>query len=162
SDGCFGVLSWPGEHRALLRRVRRFLAPGGRFVFRVFVRPGPEAVEEVIERALDGRLATFHAFKLCLLMASQPDTAAGVVTGEVWERWSAAVPDPTAFAARTGWPVEQVATIDAYRGQPAVYTFPTLAEIRSVLDGEGFEVERVMEPGYPLGSRCPTLVARPR
>lgn len=162
SDGCFGVTAWPDEHRALLRQVRRFLAPQGRFVFRVFVRPGPEAVEQVIERALVGGFASFHAFKLCLLMACQPDTAAGVVTGEVWERWNAAVPEVERFAERTGWPVDQVRTIDAYRGQSTPYAFPTLAELHQVLDAEGFAVERVTEPSYPLGSRCPTLVTRPR
>lgn len=158
TDGCFGVTSWPDEHRRILQQVRRFLRPGGRFCFRVFVRPGSEAVDDVVQRALDGGFTSFHAFKLCLLMAAQPDTATGVVTGQVWELWAEAVPDPAAFARRTGWPLEQVLTIDAYRGQSTPYCFPLLAELTDLLEQEGFVLERTSVPSYPLGERCPTLI----
>lgn len=61
---------------------------------------------------------------------------------------------------RTGWPLREIATIEAYRDAPARYTFPTLDELRASLHGL-FEMAEPHWPGYALGHCCPLLSLRP-
>lgn len=158
SDGCFSVLRL-SVYPELVRSVRSVLAPGGVFAFRTFVRPEVgEAPEHVYAAALAGSIGSFHDLKLRLLMAVQPDSEQGVVTGEVWEHLATRGPDRDALAAATGWPREQIDTIDAYRGQDTLYTFPLLSEVRATLEVGGFVVHACTTEGYDLAERCPTLV----
>ena len=53
-----------------------------------------------------------------------------------------------------------IATIDAYRGAPACYSFPTLAELRAVLAG-AFSEQACRMLDYELGERCPILLLAP-
>lgn len=157
SDGCFGVLPTPAEHEALMGRARDWLAPHGRFAFRVFVRPDPTpSPADVLGRAMVGGFASFHAFKLALLFAVQGD-ADGVRTGDVHDVWSAG-PGPERLAHATGWPDAQIRTIDAYRGQDTVYAFPTEAMMRERLARTGLSVVSVHHGDYPMADRCPTFV----
>lgn len=157
SDGCFGVVAWTADARTLLERVRAVLRPEGRFGFRVFLKPDDaESPVEVYEAASQGRIGNFHAFKLRLLMAHQRDLAHGVCIGELWEAWSAS--SGARAVAGSGWPTEQIATIDAYRGQATRYWFPTMAELQAAIADAGLDVERVHWPSYELGERCPTLI----
>ncbi|MBI5506339.1 MAG: class I SAM-dependent methyltransferase [Deltaproteobacteria bacterium] len=159
SDGCFGVLGYPVQHRALLRSIRRVLTSDGRLVFRVFVRPQRgELATDVYDQAMAGRIGSFHSFKLRLLMALQADITSGVRTGEVWENWMTHGPRPRDLVAACGWKAEQIETIDAYRGQTTTYSFPTLGELRELASQEGFEELECAWPGYESGDRCPTLV----
>lgn len=151
SDGCFTVLP---DHGALLDRVARWLAPDGRFVVRTFVRGEDERPAEVFARAT--QMASFHELKLRLLMAVQGD-APTVRTGDVWRVWEDG-PGDVALAAATGWPLAQIATIDAYRGQDTIYAFPTEAALTAAMARAGLTVHAVHRPGYPLGDRCPTFV----
>jgi hypothetical protein len=163
SDGCFGVIAHPRDHRMLLETVASILRDAGRFVFRVFVRPErSEAPAAVYADALSGRIASFHAFKLRLLMAMQPHSDAGVCTGEVWSEFTSHAPPREHLAAAAGWPIELIATIDAYRGQPTRYCFPTLEELRTLLRDSELDELSCIVPDYELGARCPTLVLQRR
>jgi len=163
SDGCFGVIGYPVQYRALLRSVRRVLSSDGRYVFRVFVRPPRrETAADVYDDAMAGRIGNFHAFKLRLLMAMQVDSVSGVKTGDVWENWTRQGPGAEALGAACGWPREQIATIDAYRGHATVYCFPTVDELRDLFRYEAFEELECAWPGYESGDRCPTFVLAPR
>ena len=163
SDGPFGVLRHPEEHATLLAVVRRWLSPHGRFTFRVFVRPDDqETPEDVFEAALDGSpgLESFHAFKLRLLMAVQTNVLDGVHTRRVWDVWHDQGPDPAALARSRGWPLEQISTIDAYRGSDSIYCFPTTIELRKLICAARLEEETFSVPDYPLGERCPRFVLK--
>lgn len=158
-DGVFTVLAYPEDYRALAASLRRVLGPDGLFAFRTFVRPDrDERPAAVCDAAMDGEVDSFHAFKLRLLMSLQPDTATGVRTGDVWACWASDGPGAEELVDRSGWPREQIATIEAYRGRDTVYSFPTLEELRSLLAEEGFEEVERFRPTYELGARCPTLV----
>lgn len=158
SDGCFGVTRYPGEHRIVLDNVRRLLRPGGLFAFRIFVLPDAlESPFDVYEEAMAGRIGSFHAFKLRLLMAYQREPERGVCVGDVWRAWSAEGPGADALARQTGWPAETVRTIDAYREQTSVYTFPVLRDIRNLATAAGFREIACIDKQYELGERCPTL-----
>jgi SAM-dependent methyltransferase len=157
-DGCSTLLPFPHAHRVFGAEIRRVLAPGGRLIMRAFVQPAEREAPASVGAALwSGRIGSFHAFKWRLAMSLQPSTERGIRLSEIWDAWRAICPDPAALAERLGWPLETITTIDAYRGAPAVYDFPTLEELRAVA-GETLVEVACHTPTYELGERCPTLV----
>lgn len=161
SDGPFGVLRYPHEYSGVLKQLHRILKPGGFFAFRIFVRPEKnENAADIYQAAMDKTIGNFHVFKLRLLMAMQPDSASGVRTGDVFDKWKKNGPGSKTLSETCGWPVEQVETIEAYRGQEDVYCFPTLAEIQDILDNSNFEILDITQPSYELGERCPTFTCK--
>lgn len=143
------------------RALRRVLRSDGRVVMRNFARPArPEPVESAVADVWAGRVRNFHAFKMRFLMALQGDTAAaGVRLGEAWERFNGFFPDRAALAASLGCRERVVATIDAYRGQEARYSFYSLAEV-----ADGFPGFRLIvgPPGsYPFAECCPVFALVP-
>jgi len=161
-DGCYSTLPFPSEYRALDAELRRVLRPNGRIVMRVFASPSMrESVDAVAADLWARRIESFHVFKWRLAMALQPSAEAGVRLGDIWTAWRSMCPEPATLTEKLGWPTEIVATIDAYRGADATYTFPTLAELRAVL-AESFVELACVTPAYQLGARCPTLVLTAR
>lgn len=160
-DGCYALLD-PARQRAVSREVRRVLAPHGRFVLRMFVRPeqaeAPEAVFAALER---GAIGSFHAFKWRLAMALQGERDDGVAVRAVWEAWHARGLDRDALARRCRFPRESVDSIDAYREAGSRLFFPTLAEARRLLAGE-FREQACRLPSYELGGCCPIFELGPR
>jgi hypothetical protein len=106
-------------------------------------------------------MRNFHAFKLRLLMALQTDVIGGVAARDAYRFWASHHPDLGWLTARNGWEHEVMETIDLYRVTDTVYSFPTLAELRSSL-AEFFDIVSVSLPDYELGERCPLLTLRPR
>lgn len=158
-DGCYTLLNSPEGYEAVTREIRRVLHPGGRVVMRYFTRPDrPEPTSAVFADLAAGRIGNFHVFKWRLAMSLHGTLDEGVRVADVWDAWNEHVPDPAALAAHLRWPVESVATIDAYRGVPTRYTFPTLPEVRVSLTDHFLE-RSVHFPGYELGDRCPTVYA---
>ena len=51
--------------------------------------------------------------------------------------------------------------IEAYRGQPAIYWFPSVPEVRATFAGD-FEEIGWRRPGYEMGECCPTFLLRAR
>ncbi|MFO0760573.1 MAG: class I SAM-dependent methyltransferase [Byssovorax sp.] len=159
-DGCYSLLPFPDDYRIFGTEMRRVLAPEGRFLMRAFVQPAKrESADAVGEALWSGRIGSFHAFKWRLAMSLQPSTAQGVRLADVWDAWHSICPDPAALGERLGWPLDTITTIDAYRGAPAHYNFPSVAELRAILAGHFIEIA-CHTPSYELGDRCPTLVAR--
>lgn len=158
SDG--GFANVPGaDAAALARSIRRVLCPDGVLTTRMFVRPDDrEEPDHVWEELVGGRIGSFAAFKLRLLMALCADDGdVGVADG--WTYVTSRCPDQDALAEQLGWPVAVIRTIDAYRDQPTVYWFPTLAQFRAVVSPV-FDEQGCHWPGYELGERCPTFVLR--
>ena len=130
-DGCFNLLRYPDQQNALFRSVERVLSDRGMFLTRAFVRPETrESPHEVLDALRGGSIGNFHIFKFRLLMALHGHTRFGIRTGDVWDFWAKHGPDPKVLAAGSGWPIEEIATIDSYRGQDTHYHFPTFAEQR--------------------------------
>lgn len=159
-DGSFSLVR-QSEGRTLAQAIRRVLCEDGELSLRAYVRPETaESPKAVCEHLLAGRIGNFHVFKFRLLMALERG-AGEVWVADAWECFQAHCP-PAEFTARAlGWAVDEVTTIESYRGQSAVYWFPTLAEFRTVLEPDFIE-EACLWPTYELGDRCPTLVLRPR
>lgn len=160
-DGCFTVLESLAAHRALSREVRRVLNQDGFFVIRLFVQsPERETADQVFDELSAGTISNFHVFKWRLAMALQKSQQSGVGVNEIWRRWQQAGISPQLLSRRTGWRVEEIRTIEAYRDAPARYTFPTLEQAREVLHTDFTELACHI-PDYELGRRCPTLLLAP-
>ena len=157
-DGCFSQLPYPEGYDALVQELRRALKPGGLFAMRAFVRLEPaESVEELLSELNAGGIRNFHVFKWRLNMALQPTIAAGVRLRDIWDTFMEKFGGPANLATQRNWPFEVVETIHAYREANALYTYPTLSELRDRLSTCFSEIACVY-PTYEMGDRCPTLL----
>jgi SAM-dependent methyltransferase len=144
---------------ALAGSIHQVMRSDGRLVLRAYVRPSPHVPpEQVWHEMTAGRIRGFTEFKLRLLMALQRDGEVRVADG--WEFFRQHVESLEAFATRTGWSIDEVSTISAYKNQTSIYWFPDLPELRSVLHA-GFVEEECVMPSYSFGYACPTFVLRP-
>lgn len=154
-DGVCCLFGFPDDHHALARELARVLRPGGRAVLRLFVAPEqPETLADV--RAALPAIRSFDALKWRIAMAIQ-SPARAVHVAAIRDAFDALVPDRDALAAAHGWRREVIDHVDIYRDSPAIYSFPTLAEVRAAFAPSLVEIAR-STPGYELGERCPTLV----
>ncbi|MGZ8311741.1 MAG: class I SAM-dependent methyltransferase [Allosphingosinicella sp.] len=158
-DGSLNVLAWPDDQAAVFGRLRRLLAPDARIAIRCYLAPDrPETLAEVREAALSGSVHGFDALKMRVAM-TRPGGSPAVPVGEIATAFDTAFPDRAELAGATGWSETEIAAIDFYRGSPAVYSFPTLWELRVLLP-RMFATPRFIASGrYELAERCPVLVA---
>jgi SAM-dependent methyltransferase len=157
-DGFYTPLNYPQDYLRLGAELVRVLRPGGLYLIRAFIRPDvPETIRAIKADLFAARIGSFHAFKWRLAMALHGSLQEGVQLSEVWNQWHAMRCEADQAGVSLSWPAEEIATIDAYRGVAARYTFPTLAELRDVLQPHFIEKECHI-PGYELGGRCPILL----
>ncbi len=157
-DGSVNCVRYPGDLGDLARSIHRVLRANGTLILRCFVQPAqPEDPAELMEHIAD--CASFHHFKMRLLMALQKSSEQGIAVNDVYRYWTSRKIDVQALAERTGWDRTDIDTIELHNGPNTVHTFPTLEEIKSVLT-PFFSAVSVRVPDYPMGERCPLLVAR--
>ena len=146
---------------ALARALRRVVRPDGLVLLRILTRPSPlETADAVWADLMAGRIGSFHVFKLRLLMALH-GLGGEVRPHDVWAHVLDRAGSVERLARQGGWSADEVATIDAYRGQSAIYWFPTLSDVRAVV-GAHFVEQSCCVPAYELGHCCPTLLLTPR
>jgi SAM-dependent methyltransferase len=156
-DGSFNVLPELEQYPSVFRELHRVLAAEGRMVIRCFIRPDlAEDVADVVDAVFDGQVGSFHALKWRLAMALTDAFSASVAVADIYEVFEANFPSRPQLSEATGWPKEQIDTIDAYRGLPTRYTFPTLSMMREQCQ-PWFDVAKVDYGTYELADRCPTL-----
>lgn len=161
-DGFYTPLAYPSDYRRLGRELARVLRPGGLYLIRAFVRPdAAESLEAIEADLLAGRIGTVHALKWRLAMLLHDDLATGVRLDAVWRLWDDLRAQPAVADRLRQWPAEEVATLEAYRGAPGRYTFPTLTELRAALAPDFTELDCRL-PDYELGDRCPILLLETR
>jgi len=159
-DGNFNTLRLADEFPLLTQLIHDALVPGGVFCVRFLTTPKTqETISDVVRTAHAGQVSSFHGFKVRLLMAAQSSPGSGVIVGDVWKLWESAHIDTRALHASTGWPVEEIATIELYRNSRGFLCFPSLEQALTVW-GKWFAIEMLTTPPYPLGKRCPTLILR--
>lgn len=168
-DGCCDLVLGDGsfasvrkaEARGLARAVHRLLGRDGAMLTRMFVRPAvPESPAAVWSDLLSGAIGGFSAFKLRLLMALQ-DGDHETRVQDAWRFVHGRAPSLEWIAHRTGWPIDEVRTIESYCDQPTVYWFPQLEQFRAALE-ESFVERDCRHQAYEVGDRCPTLQFAPR
>jgi hypothetical protein len=161
-DGVLSLFEYPAGYVRLGSALARLVRPGGLCWLRLFCRPEPcETVKAVVDDLFAGRIGNFHVFKWRLAMALQGDATQGVELAAIWDCFERETGGARAVAERTGYPLEEVATIEAYRGVGDRYSFSTESEVEQVLSPH-FELLETARPRYELGARCPHLVLRRR
>lgn len=148
------------EATDLAASIHRTMRPDGRLVVRAYIRPSRHVPpEQVWSDMIAGSFPGFTEFKLRLLMALHHHGEVSVA--KAWEFFTNRVDSLEAFSARSGWTLDEVSTIAAYKGQTSVYWFPDMTEFRAVLQDQ-FTEEACVVPSYPFGCACPTFVLRRR
>ena len=159
-DGGALAFPYPGLPTKLMREVANVLIPGGRFVTRVYSAPDVgETLEAVAAACERSEVGSVHALKWRIAMAIAHERGGPNVPvvdiRDTFERW---FPDRAALVAKTGWPRDEVDTIDSYAGSNATYGFATRGQILEIVPPE-FANARFVEAGsYELAERCPLLV----
>jgi SAM-dependent methyltransferase len=160
-DGSLTLLSYPAQYERLFGQLERVVKPGGKILIRLFVSPElSETCEHVCHEALNGKIGSFHAFKWRLSMAiAAASPEHNVSVAETHASFDRLLPDRHRLAAVTGWNLEDIATIDLYRGSSARYSYPTLAQVRQILP-QGIKEIGLAQGSYELAERCPTLILK--
>ena len=152
--------SAPEAVDAVFAEVRRVLAPGGIAVFRVFCSPDEAEALPAIRRDVEsGWSGNFHALKWRIAMAVAADRREWIVpVRAILAAFEDMFPDRARLATLTGWPEEEIGTIDAYADAEHSLGFPTLRHMLAL--GERFFSSASVQTagGYPLAERCPTIV----
>ncbi|MCE9642187.1 MAG: class I SAM-dependent methyltransferase [Betaproteobacteria bacterium] len=162
-DGGFGMLSYPHGQAALLRELRRVLAPGGIFAARLFAPKGRTGnADEVFARLAAGDIASLDALKLQLWGALHGSPEQGVQPQCVVAHILAAVGGFDRLAADHGWSLEHTRSLELHRASQATYFLTDAAEMVRMAGGAqgGFECLDIVEPDYELGACCPIVTLR--
>jgi SAM-dependent methyltransferase len=163
-DGCLTAVGFPDELSRLFASIHRCLRCDGYLMLRLFCRPDIAETPDVVIAALQsGAIGSFHAFKWRLAMSVQGIAdAPDVAVNEVWQVWHAARINMHALAVARGWPPEQVATIEFYRGSAARYNFMRYDDTIRHLQHAGFDLVATRMGSYELAERCPHVLLRKR
>jgi hypothetical protein len=118
-----------------------------------------EPVAAVCEKAVEGAIRSFHAFKWCLAMAivAEADDP-NIPVVKIRDVFNAALPDRARLARSSGWSAEDIDTIDVYRGSAEVYSFPTFEQLRAAVPGAFADLRLVPAGSYELAERCPLVI----
>lgn len=157
-DGCPVLLQYL-RHRQFFTEASRILRPGGRLVIRFFAAPEvAENCADVGRAAQAGRIGSFHAFKWRLAMALAGESGApDIAVRDIYRGFARLMPDRQKLADCSGWSLDDIATIDAYSDSNAIYSFPTLAQLRAIMPPMLRETACI-QGGYELAERCPILI----
>jgi SAM-dependent methyltransferase len=158
SDGCFTMLEYPVGALRLVDELRRVLRPGARLVARCFAMPDTgERLDDVRRAAGEG--LNFHAFKLRFNMAVAHESGNPTVTCDHIHRvFQGVFPDRRALTAISGWSLDEIAEIDAYRDRPSILSYPSRSQLGRIAAESGLPSRFVECDGYPLAERCPLFV----
>jgi SAM-dependent methyltransferase len=161
-DGSLNVLPHLQDYRAVLEELHRVMAPGAVLVIRCFIRPDKvETLPEVIAAVHASQVGSFHALKWRCAMSLADVPGASVAVSDIHAAFETSFPSRLLLSEMTGWPEAQIDTIDAYKGAPTRYNFPTLQEMRDRC-APYFDVEDVRYAIYEMADRCPTLILKRR
>ena len=169
-DGCFNAISYPDEYEKLAATMASMITKGGLLALRMFCQPNKvETVADIVsdfislaEKGQPKSIGNFHILKWRLLMALQGEnTRRGVKLSAAWDAFVENFWAPQAISDYTGWPIEEVRTIESYCNSTGFYSFPTEVEVPSLLIRD-FELIKIARGTYEMADRCPHLFFRRR
>ncbi len=158
-DGCLTLLTYPMQYERLFSQLHRVLSPKGKVAIRLFVSPDKaERPEYVCDEAMRGHIKSFHAFKWRLSMAlAAMNKNQNVAVSDTWTTFDRLLLDRALLAASSGWTIQDIETIDVYRHSDAIYSHPTLSQVRDSASAF-FNEKELLFGQYELAERCPILV----
>jgi len=160
-DGSFNCLEYPSGYQAVFARLMAGLCRGARLAVRFFVTPDHcETLAALQAATLAGKVESIYALKWRIAMA---DCAARgdphSMPANILAIFEDLFAGREALAGATGWPIEDIATMDDYRGAKDLLSFPTEAQIRAVMPSQFRDARLLPSGSYDLAGRCPILVA---
>jgi len=159
-DGCFTLLEFPNQYLHAINSLKKVMADGAYLALRLFVQARqPETSAVVFDDLYKGRIANFHVFKWRLAMSLQKDISQGVCVGDIWEAWNKKGKGNEHLALHLKWPLDEINTINTYKGSESVYYYPDIDAIRELFSHEFSEVDNIVE-NYELAERCPLLILK--
>jgi len=164
NDAGLNILEFPASQARIFAELARALRPGAIVIMRVFRFPErAETLASLRDDAFAGRIAGFQAFKLRLAMALVPaDSVPNVPVRLIREVFDRTFPDRDALSKRSGWSLDDIATIDLYKSSADVYCFPTEQQFASVVPSAFAPIRFLPVGTYELAERCPLLVTELR
>ncbi len=162
-DGCLTLLSQPNQHERFFEQLSKLLRPDGKILLRVFVSAdNKETREHVCQEAIKGKMKSFHAFKWRLSMAIASEaTDYTLSVAETTATFDRLISNREQLATTTHWSIEDIDTIDFYRGSDARYCYPTLKQVCNTIPNS-LKVADIIYGTYELAERCPILVLESR
>jgi hypothetical protein len=161
-DGSLNACRFPGEAARLTQCAHKLLVDGGVLALRVYVRPQrQETIDQLMDALFSARGLSVDSFKMRLWLAMQRSVEEGVAVREAASLLHECGIGPEAMSGRLGWSEAVIEPFAAWPVSSAVYSFPSIEELRAVTD-ECFDTVSINYPGYDLGHCCPTLVMRKR
>jgi SAM-dependent methyltransferase len=160
-DGGLHLLEYPDGHQALVESIYRVLSSCGFFALRLFALPSErEKLADVFSSVERGEIDSFHEFKLRVLMALQTSPQVGVSVRNAYDTiqsWAGG--DFKDLSNRTGWPLEQIQTLESYRDTVSNYHFLSEEESISALTcGGRFRLLERRKGSYRLSQHCAILL----
>ena len=141
-----------------LHRCFSWLKPGGTYAQRYFERPTePITLDELRADIAGPAHINFHAFKWKMGMYIAGQQGATTPSKRILELFREISGDRQELCARTGWPPEQVATVDFYETSGQIVTFADRAEYLSTIPADAVDVEFLYTTDYDWAERCPIL-----
>jgi SAM-dependent methyltransferase len=158
-DGCFTMLSYPEDARLLIEQLARVLRPGARAVIRCFATPEEgEDVLAVRDASYAGGIG-FHAFKLRFNQAVTLESGRMSITSDdLFRRFQALFPDREALSRASGWSLETIAEMDAYRGAASIHSYPSRSRLLELVPDGMRDAFFAPSGDYPLAERCPLFI----
>jgi SAM-dependent methyltransferase len=151
----------PEQVEEVLAEAKRVLCPGGKLAFRLFCSPEePEALDFIRTDVFAGWPGNLHALKWRIAMAVAASAPRAIVpVQQILAAFDRMFPHRAELAAATGWPAEDIATLDAYVGADHSLGFWTLSIMKSRIGRHFPDLSVVPASDYPLAERCPMVVA---
>ena len=160
-DGSLNNLGYPSDIKKLLGIALEMLAPGGRFVCRLFERPSsPFTLDDIMMAASAPASLNFHALKWMIAMHVAAQNEAMVPVVQILATFNKLFPDRERLSRDTGWPRTAIDTIDIYQDSAMSYSFPCREEFLTIIPDSAIEVEFRNCGTYNLASCCPILAFR--
>jgi SAM-dependent methyltransferase len=170
-DGGFTFINHPEPLQQLAENVARIMAPGGRFITRLFVNAVRQETPAELFAALEqGNLANINELKLRLWLALNSTLNSnlnggertGVRLADVWRCFSAQYPSAGTLAERSAWPESEWHLMKAYEGTTDTYYFPSVEQISQAFQQTSFKLQRVaiIEPDVLCGQHLRLLSFR--
>jgi hypothetical protein len=156
-DGGLTMLGDLGKISNLVYKCKIWLRPGGVFIHRLFERPIiPISMTEILYDLRMYSGADWNAFKWKMVYYMAEKNNGPVALTKVRDLFNELAPDRKKISAATGWPTEQIDTIDLYENITTVTFIPNRQQWIGVCDGAEF----IETTGYNLAETCPLMYWR--
>ncbi|WP_244661623.1 class I SAM-dependent methyltransferase [Mesorhizobium huakuii] len=156
-DGCLSAVDSKAARNLLFSEIARVLKPGRHAAIRVFARPETaDDLHSIEASVLAGGVENFHALKWRIAMACTTDDGDFTIkVRTIRDTFDSLFPDREGLAARTGWSMTSINTVDVYAGSDISYSFATLAMLIDEASTWFRDVRVVPSGSYPPGGTVP-------